>query len=56
MTIQGFIKIQSNYNSTLLFAVNQGFQGDLFTQTMPGTLPENTVLKRCEAILYHPGY
>jgi len=38
MAIPGFVMVQSNYNSTLLFTVNQDIQTYLFTQTMPGTL------------------
>jgi len=36
---QALLRVQSNYNSTLLFTVNQGIQTYLFTQTMPGTVP-----------------
>jgi len=36
---QALLRVQSNYNSTLLFTVNQGIQVYLFTQTMPGTVP-----------------
>jgi len=36
---QALLRVQPNYNSTLLFTVNQGIQVYLFTQTMPGTLP-----------------
>ena len=34
---QALLRVQSNYNSTLLFPVNQDIQTHLFTQTMPGT-------------------
>jgi hypothetical protein len=48
---QALLRVQSNYNSTLLFTVNQGIQVYLFTQTMPGTVPVKLITVEVETFL-----